>query len=197
MSAAPSVYPAEVAALFGTATMPDKPADHIVFSEIRLDKRYDIEGVCSFIITRYHLTQESKVNKNFLQWYKTDRITMTPAEGIAVTGLEFVCTDAAYCFSLGASAGKCSVDAATLTSSWQGKEAAPFVLTASFGQLRVPYLRISYTEDDGAGIGSLNEDNGNLPVEYYNLNGVRIDRPIPGQICIRRQGATVTKIISN
>ena len=32
------------------------------------------------------------------------------------------------------------------------------------------------------------------PVEYYNLQGIRVANPVPGQIYIRRQGATATKI---
>ena len=32
------------------------------------------------------------------------------------------------------------------------------------------------------------------PVEYYNLQGIRVASPAPGQIYIRRQGATATKI---
>lgn len=35
----------------------------------------------------------------------------------------------------------------------------------------------------------------NAPVEYYNLQGVRINEPAAGQIVIRRQGANVTKMV--
>lgn len=35
----------------------------------------------------------------------------------------------------------------------------------------------------------------NAPVEYFNLQGVRIDNPAAGQIVIKRQGAKVTKTI--
>ena len=34
-----------------------------------------------------------------------------------------------------------------------------------------------------------------VPVEYFNLQGMRIARPAPGQVVIRRQGASVQKII--
>lgn len=33
------------------------------------------------------------------------------------------------------------------------------------------------------------------PAEYYNLQGIRIDTPAPGQLLIRRQGNTIDKII--
>lgn len=35
----------------------------------------------------------------------------------------------------------------------------------------------------------------NAPVEYYNLQGVRINEPAAGQVVIRRQGSKVTKIV--
>lgn len=38
-------------------------------------------------------------------------------------------------------------------------------------------------------------DNSDAPVVYYNLQGVRINYPAPGQVVIRRQGSDVTKII--
>lgn len=33
------------------------------------------------------------------------------------------------------------------------------------------------------------------PVEYYDVHGHRIDRPVPGTVVIRRQGSVVTKLI--
>lgn len=35
----------------------------------------------------------------------------------------------------------------------------------------------------------------NAPVEYYNLQGVRVDNPAAGSLVIRRQGANVTKVL--
>ena len=45
--------------------------------------------------------------------------------------------------------------------------------------------------DDG--VGSITVD-GNEPVEYFNLQGVRVDNPAGG-LYIRRQGSDVRKII--
>lgn len=52
------------------------------------------------------------------------------------------------------------------------------------------------TRDLSAGIGGIEADNTNAPVEYYNLKGVRIaaDNLTPG-IYIRRQGTEVIKIL--
>ncbi len=35
----------------------------------------------------------------------------------------------------------------------------------------------------------------NAPVEYFNLQGVRVANPEAGQLVIKRQGSTVTKIV--
>ena len=43
-----------------------------------------------------------------------------------------------------------------------------------------------------AGVDNI-ETSDNAPVEYYNLQGVRVTNPANG-IFIRRQGATVTKV---
>jgi len=39
------------------------------------------------------------------------------------------------------------------------------------------------------------DDNADAPVEYFNLQGQRIDNPVPGQLLIRRQGAKAEKIL--
>ena len=38
-------------------------------------------------------------------------------------------------------------------------------------------------------------DNSNAPVEYYNLQGMRIAAPVEGQLVIKRQGSKVEKLI--
>lgn len=44
------------------------------------------------------------------------------------------------------------------------------------------------------GIDAIDADNSDAPVEYFNLQGVRVDEPQNG-LYIRRQGSTVTKVI--
>ena len=44
----------------------------------------------------------------------------------------------------------------------------------------------------GAGVGITPEDA--QVVEYYNMQGVRIDNPAPGQILIMKKGKTTRKI---
>ena len=45
-----------------------------------------------------------------------------------------------------------------------------------------------------AGAANIESDMTDVPTEYYNLQGIRIDRPETG-IYIRRQGQNVTKVI--
>lgn len=45
------------------------------------------------------------------------------------------------------------------------------------------------------GIDNVNVDNTNAPVEYYNLQGMKVNTPAAGQIVIRRQGTEATKIL--
>lgn len=49
----------------------------------------------------------------------------------------------------------------------------------------------------GAGVEDnvIAADNSNAPVEYYNLQGIRINEPAAGSVVIRRQGTEVSKIL--
>lgn len=47
-----------------------------------------------------------------------------------------------------------------------------------------------------AGIGNITADDDiNAPVEYFNLQGVRVANPAAGQLVIKRQGSEVTKMV--
>jgi len=49
---------------------------------------------------------------------------------------------------------------------------------------------------DNTGVNSIEaNEKADAPVEYYNLQGVRVDNPAKGQLLIRRQGNNVDKII--
>lgn len=52
-------------------------------------------------------------------------------------------------------------------------------------------FKVQLPED--AGVGSVMADDTEAAVEYYNLQGVRIDAPAAGQLVIRRQGSSVSK----
>lgn len=63
---------------------------------------------------------------------------------------------------------------------------------------RIATVNVVYIEDPDAvaGIENIDVDNSNAPVEYYNLQGIRIsaDNLTPG-IYIRRQGSDVVKVL--
>jgi len=57
----------------------------------------------------------------------------------------------------------------------------------------VTVTKVSLITVDQSGIDDIGSDTNDMPVEYYNLNGMRVDNPANG-IFIRRQGNKVSKI---
>lgn len=72
------------------------------------------------------------------------------------------------------------------TSSWGVKAAYPDFI--EFTKI-IPFENGGTSAIEGIGV-----DNSNAPVEYFNIQGVRINEPAAGQIVIRRQGTEVKKI---
>ena len=85
-------------------------------------------------------------------------------------------------------------------------------LTLADGVITAPTNGVGYLDDSGfyyanqlgefkialpssSGIGTIVTPDENADVEYYNLQGCRIERPAPGTICIRKTGAKVQKIV--
>lgn len=58
---------------------------------------------------------------------------------------------------------------------------------------KITLTKISVLHKEAAGIADIATDE-NAPVEYFNLQGVRIAEPAAGQIVIRRQGTNVSKV---
>lgn len=74
---------------------------------------------------------------------------------------------------------------------WTGdSESIKFTMTAT---TRISTVTVLF-EGDGSGVGSIVVDNENAPVEYYNLQGVRVANPTPG-LYIVRQGTKVSKTV--
>lgn len=73
---------------------------------------------------------------------------------------------------------------------------------------RVPYLNLGYitrlSSDPSetlefrpsSGVNTIGAEPTDTSAEYYNLQGIRVANPIPGQLYIRRQGTSTTKIIA-
>ncbi|MCM1077038.1 MAG: hypothetical protein NC411_06735 [Bacteroides sp.] len=58
-------------------------------------------------------------------------------------------------------------------------------------------MEIDYKYGDTSAIDSIVTDavEENAPVEYFNLQGIRVNEPAAGQIVIRRQGSKVSKVV--
>ena len=52
--------------------------------------------------------------------------------------------------------------------------------------------RCTFVYDDGSGVSEIADDV-DAPVEIYNLQGVRICEPMPGQMVIVKKGAKTSK----
>ena len=68
---------------------------------------------------------------------------------------------------------------------------ARFKRLSAFGDMNFP---LSFTYADTSAIDSIVADGTDAPVEYFSLQGVKIQNPAAGTIVIRRQGLNVTKI---
>lgn len=68
-------------------------------------------------------------------------------------------------------------------------------ILASIGQEVTFFENTTITFGGTGAINDVAVDNNNAPVEYFNLQGVRVNEPVAGQIVIRRQGNEVSKLL--
>lgn len=59
----------------------------------------------------------------------------------------------------------------------------------------VPSSLTFKTPSDSNGVEGIAIDNNNAKVEYFNLQGVRVENPAAGQLVIKRQGSEVSKMV--
>ena len=57
-----------------------------------------------------------------------------------------------------------------------------------------PSATAVFVGDTQTGVDGVIGDDNDAPVEYYNLQGIRVDNPAPGNVYIRRQGTSTTKV---
>lgn len=69
-----------------------------------------------------------------------------------------------------------------------------FTVKATDGKKISPLSEIVEVDLSQSGVENITTDT-EAPVEYYNLQGIRIDQPAAGTVVIRRQGTDVSKII--
>lgn len=193
--AAPLAMADDVVAIFGKALYEGDVTDRIVFSEIKCDKRYDIEGICSFRFDNINTGHTTFVNNKFLHWYKYDRMAVEPEQDVAIDRMELYCTSADYCFKLTTSEGISTANSSIPVTMWNGTACQPFTLAADNGQIRVDYAVISYSVDQSSidiVVGDSDED---AMAEYYTLQGVRVEAPTQSGVYICRKGSIVSKIV--
>ena len=80
------------------------------------------------------------------------------------------------------------------TCTWTGS--AQEVVFNYKGSVQILTIEVFCAEGLTSGVDDVTVDNeDNAPVEYYNLQGVRVENPAAGQLYIKRQGSKATKVI--
>ena len=120
-----------------------------------------------------------------LRVFASDNFTISTSKNYEITGIVFNC-DATY--------QNFEPNTGTLTGEgeWTSAEATTSVTFSPSKASRINTIKVTYKLTTGvAGI----EADDNAPVEYFNLQGVRVANPASGNLYIVRQGSKVSKVI--
>jgi len=123
-----------------------------------------------------------------IRFYEDNSTTIT-GDNVTIEKIEFICQ---YPSDFDVSTADCGTFANAV---WTG-EASTVVFTWHKGEYspKTNQIKVTYKKKDA--IDAIDADvDADLPVEYYTLQGVRIDNPAAGTIVIRRQGRNVSKIL--
>jgi hypothetical protein len=85
-----------------------------------------------------------------------------------------------------------TVDDGVVTAVGTGSAIITYIVVNSYGCLHTESCEVTVTEQSG--IEVIEADGSDAPVEYYNLNGVRVANPEKG-LYIKRQGSKATKVL--
>lgn len=139
--------------------------------------------------------------EGYVRWYKNNNIIVTPDANTTITKITIVgdissSYDPSFSVIIGETTEPVVATAGAGTGTWTPSQAinAAITLNASKHQVRFNYIAIDY-KGDGTGVEDMTVADENAPVEYYNLQGIRISEPAAGSMVIRRQGNTVTKVL--
>lgn len=129
---------------------------------------------------------------NQVRWYQGETATLTPAAGVTISKV-FVqtVTNSKGAFTANVGTVEGSGEGANNPITWTGSTTQPLVLTSA-KQIRFSYIEVTTT--GFSGVENVTVSDENAPVEYYNLQGIRVANPENG-VYIRRQGNTVTKVL--
>lgn len=75
---------------------------------------------------------------------------------------------------------------------WEGEAKNALTIGVYKKVTRFMWIEITYTKEGSTGIDEVSADT-DVPAEYYNLQGVRVNNPENG-VYIMRQGANVQKV---
>ncbi len=174
----------------GSEKMADGNNDMKDETKSLVGKTFENNGV-SLVFTHGDGQSYTIANGNQVRWYKGEIATITAPEGAAITKV-FVQTVAnskgSFTANVGTVEGKGT--GATTPITWTGNTTEPLVLTTE-AQVRLSYIEVTFETETG--IEDV-EINNNAPVEYFNLQGVRVEEPTSG-LYIRRQGNNVSKVV--
>ncbi|MCC8177467.1 MAG: DUF6359 domain-containing protein [Bacteroidales bacterium] len=133
-----------------------------------------------------------------VRWYQGNYCTLTPASGVTIKQIyvqtvansngNFTAYDGDTAVGTVEGGGTGASDPIT----WTGSITNPLKLVANKA-IRFSYIKV--TTDGYNAVNSIEIDNSLAPVEYYNLQGIRVANPTAGQLLIRRQGTNVSKIL--
>lgn len=195
--------PVEGTAIFKVSTVTD-PANGAVFVHNTdgnlIDQSFTDNGV-TLAFTADNPSNKVGIfnSEKEVRWYANNFITITPAQKTAITEI-YVRTVANSKGNFTATVNGKELGTvsgtgvgATNPITWTGATNAPILLTPN-AQIRFSYMTVTFKEDT-TGVEDMTVADENAPVEYYNLQGIRISEPAAGSMVIRRQGNTVTKVL--
>ncbi len=165
-------------------------------------KVFEIPGIGSFVLDKDPSASgntakswiDPEGSKPHMQWGKKNTMTFTINQGVTITEIKMYCTTKRYTpDAVTCSTGSIAYDTSAFTVTWTGSATSILTLDSANGSDagRVMYMEITYT-NGSTGIDQITVDN-NESIEYYNLQGVRVNNPENG-IYIRRQGSSVQKV---
>lgn len=133
-----------------------------------------------------------------VRWYANNFITLTPSDKTSITEI-YVRTVSNSKGNFTATVNNQEVGEVSGTGvgasnpiTWTGAANAPILLTPN-AQVRFSYMTVKFKASI-TGVEDVTVADENAPVEYYNLQGIRVSNP-EGGIYIRRQGNTATKVL--
>ncbi|MCC8037056.1 MAG: DUF6359 domain-containing protein [Bacteroidales bacterium] len=160
-----------------------------------------VDFVCNGITLQFSAPEDASYYTgaygNQVRWYQGNYCTLTPATGVTIKEI-YVQTVSnsngnftAYVDDTAVGTVDGTGVGASNPITWTGDVTSPLKLLANKA-IRFSYIKV--TTDGYDAVSSIEVDNQNAPIEYYNLQGIRVVNPTAGQLLIRRQGNKASKI---